>query len=139
MKFLHTMIRVLDLEKALDFFINKLDLIEVRRIEVPEGKFTLVFLATAPGEPAVELTYNWDQQEPYTTGRNFGHIAFSVKNIYEYCQKLQEQGITILMPPRNGKMAFIRSPDHISIEILQEGDALEPKEPWVSMPNQGEW
>ena len=139
MKFLHTMIRVLDLEKALDFFINKLGLVEVRRIEVPQGKFTLVFLATAPGEPAIELTYNWEQQGPYTTGRNFGHIAFSVENIYEYCQKLQDQGITLLMPPRNGKMAFISSPDNISIEILQQGEALEPKEPWASMPDQGEW
>ena len=139
MKFLHTMIRVLDLEKALDFFVNKMGLLETNRVEVPEGKFTLVFLVTAVGEPAVELTYNWDQQEAYTTGRNFGHLAFSVPNIYEYCEMLQEQGIVILRPPRDGKMAFVRSPDQISIEILQEGSPLEPKEPWVSMPNQSEW
>jgi len=139
MKFLHTMVRVLDLDVALDFYVNKLGLIELRRMEFEEGRFTLVFLATAEGEPAVELTYNWDQKDPYTVGRNFGHLAFRVENIYEFCQKLQDQGITILMPPRDGRMAFIRSPDNISIELLQEGDSLEPQEPWKSMPDQGEW
>lgn len=139
MKFLHTMLRVLDLEKALDFFINKLGLQEVGRTESEKGRFTLVFLATAPGEPSVELTYNWDEEKPYATGRYFGHLAFSVDNIYEYCEMLQKKGVTILRPPRDGKMAFVRSPDQQSIEILQEGQALEVKEPWASMPNQGEW
>lgn len=139
MKYLHTMIRVLDLDKALDFFVGKLGLKEIRRVEVPEGKFTLVFLATGPDEPAVELTYNWDQKEPYSGGRNFGHLAFEVENIYDYCEQLQAKGVAILRPPRDGKMAFIRSPDQISVEILQEGEALEIKEPWSSMPNQGEW
>ena len=139
MKFLHTMIRVLDLEKALDFFVNKLGLKEIRRMDSEKGRFTLVFLATGPDEPAIELTHNWDQTEPYTTGRFFGHLAFSVDNIYDYCEKLQNQGITILRPPRDGRMAFIKSPDQISIEILQKGDALEKKEPWASMPNTGEW
>ncbi len=139
MKYLHTMLRVLDLDKSLDFFVNKLGLQEVRRIESEEGRFTLVFLATAPGEPTVELTYNWDQNESYSTGRYFGHLAYSVDNIYEYCEMLQEKGVTILRPPRDGKMAFIRTPDQQSIEILQEGSALEAKEPWLSMPNQGEW
>ena len=117
MKFLHTMVRVLDLDVALDFYVNKLGLIELRRMEFEEGRFTLVFLATAKGEPAVELTYNWDQKEPYSVGRNFGHLAFSVENIYEFCKKLQDQGIKILMPPRDGRMAFIRSPDNISILV----------------------
>lgn len=139
MKFLHTMVRVLDLEKSLEFYCDKIGLVEARRVEVPEGRFTLVFLATEKGQPEVELTYNWDQQEPYDGGRNFGHLAFSVKNIYEYCETIQSKGVNILRPPRDGRMAFIRSPDQISIEILQEGNALEPAEPWVSMPNQGEW
>ncbi len=139
MRFLHTMIRVLDLDKSLDFFVTKLGLTETRRYEVPEGKFTLIFLVAAAGEPEIELTYNWDQEEAYSEGRNFGHLAFSVKNIYEYCQNLQNQGIVINRPPRDGKMAFVRSPDNISIEILQEGDSLKPIEPWISMPNQGKW
>ncbi len=139
MKFLHTMIRVFDLDKALDFFVNKLGLTEIDRMEFPEGKFTLVFLATGPDEPAVELTYNWEQEEPYTVGRNFGHLAFSVENVYEVCQSLQDQGVAILVPPRDGKMAFVRSPDNISVELLQEGEPLEPAEPWISMPDQGEW
>ncbi|MBW1849053.1 MAG: VOC family protein [Deltaproteobacteria bacterium] len=139
MKFLHTMVRVLDLDIALDFYVNKLGLVEIRRMEFEEGRFTLVFLATEKGEPAVELTYNWDQEEPYSVGRNFGHLAFSVENIYEFCQKLQEQGVTILMPPRDGRMAFIRSPDNVSIELLQEGNALKPQEPWKSMLDQGKW
>lgn len=139
MKFLHTMIRVFDLDKALDFFVNKLGLTEIDRMEFPEGKFTLVFLATGPDEPAVELTYNWEQEEPYTVGRYFGHLAFSVENVYEVCQSLKDQGVAILVPPRDGMMAFVRSPDNISVELLQEGEPLEPAEPWISMPDQGEW
>ena len=139
MKYLHTMIRVQNLESSLDFFINKLGMMEVRRREAPEGRFTLVFLATGPGEPTIELTYNWDQEEPYTVGRNFGHLAYSVENIYQLCEELQNKGVTILRPPRDGKMAFIRSPDQISVELLQEGDPLPPQEPWLSMPSQGEW
>ncbi len=139
MKFLHTMIRVFDLEKALAFFVDTLGLIEIRRIDVPEGKFSLIFLATGENEPTIELTHNWDETEPYTGGRNFGHLAYSVENIYEYCENLQKKGVKILRPPRDGRMAFIRSPDQISIEILQEGQALEPQEPWLSMQNQGEW
>ena len=139
MKYLHTMIRVQNLESALDFFINKLGMIEVRRREAPEGRFTLVFLATGHGESTIELTYNWDQEEPYTVGRNFGHLAYSVENIYQLCEELQNKGVTILRPPRDGKMAFIRSPDQISVELLQEGDPLPPQEPWLSMPSQGEW
>ena len=133
MKYLHTMIRVQNLESALDFFINKLGMIEVRRREAPEGRFTLVFLATGPGESTIELTYNWDQEEPYTVGRNFGHLAYSVENIYQLCEELQNKGVTILRPPRDGKMAFIRSPDQISVELLQEGDHLPPQEPWLSL------
>ncbi len=139
MKYLHTMIRVQNLESALDFFINKLGMIEVRRREAPEGRFTLIFLATGPGESTIELTYNWDQEEPYTVGRNFGHLAYSVENIYQLCEELQKKGVTILRPPRDGKMAFIRSPDQISVELLQEGNPLPPQEPWLSMPSQGEW
>ena len=139
MKYLHTMSRVQNLESALDFFINKLGMMEVRRREAPEGRFTLVFLATGPGESTIELTYNWDQEEPYTVGRNFGHLAYSVENIYQLCEDLQNKGVTILRPPRDGKMAFIRSPDQISVELLQEGDPLPPQEPWLSMPSQGEW
>ena len=133
------MIRVQNLESALDFFINKLGMMEVRRREAPEGRFTLVFLATGPGESTIELTYNWDQEEPYTVGRNFRHLAYSVENIYQLCEELQNKGVTILRPPRDGKMAFIRSPDQISVELLQEGDPLPPQEPWLSMPSQGEW
>ena len=139
MKYLHTMIRVQNLESALDFFINNLGMMEVRRREAPEGRFTLVFLATGPGESTIELTYNWDQEEPYTVGRNFGHLAYSVENIYQLCEELQNKGVTILRPPLDGKMAFIRSPDQISVELLQEGDPLPPQEPWLSMPSQGEW
>ena len=133
------MIRVQNLDSALDFFINKMGLIEIRRKEVPEGRFTLVFLATEKVGPSLELTFNWDQKEPYTSGRNFGHVAYSVKNIYQYCEDLQKKGVRILRPPRDGKMAFIRSPDQISVELLQEGDPLPPEEPWLSMPNEGEW
>jgi len=139
MKFLHTMIRVFDLEKALAFFVDTLGLIEIRRHDFPEGRFSLIFLATAENEPTIELTHNWDEDKPYSGGRNFGHLAYSVENIYEYCENLQKKGVKILRPPRDGYMAFIRSPDQISIEILQEGQALDPQEPWLSMQNQGEW
>jgi len=139
MKFLHTMIRVKDLEQSIDFFTHKLGLVETRRKEFENGRFTLVFLATAPGEPEVELTYNWDQEAAYSVGNNFGHLAFSVADIYEYCQMLLDKGITILRPPRDGHMAFIRTPDQISIELLQEGDNLPIQEPWASMENQGSW
>jgi lactoylglutathione lyase len=141
MKFLHTMIRVFDLDKSLDFYINKLGLKEIRRHEHEKGRFTLIFLATEANDtlPQIELTYNWDQTEPYSGGRNFGHLAYEVDNIYDFCARLQNQGVTILRPPRDGRMAFIRSPDQISIELLQRGDALAPAEPWVSMSNTGEW
>ena len=139
MKYLHTMTRIQNMEAALDFFVNKLGLIEIRRSKNPAGKYTNIFVATEEGEPSLELTYNWDQEEPYSVGRNFGHVAYSVKNIYDYCEGLQQKGVQILRPPRDGKMAFIRSPDQISVELLQEGEALPPQEPWLSMPNQGEW
>ena len=139
MKYLHTMIRVQNLEIALDFFINKLGMMEVRRKEVPEGKFTLVFLAANEDEPPLELTYNWEQSEPYSSGENFGHVAYGVENIYEFCEKLQKDGVTILRPPKDGKMAFICSPDQISVELLQIGEPLPIQEPWVSMENQGNW
>ncbi|MEM7156983.1 MAG: VOC family protein [Myxococcota bacterium] len=138
MKYLHTMIRVRDLDATLAFF-GVLGLKEVRRKDVPKGKFTLVFLATAEGEPEVELTHNWDQTEAYTGGRNFGHLAYAVDDIYEACERLQQAGVTINRPPRDGRMAFVRSPDAISVELLQAGEALPPKEPWLSMPNTGEW
>ena len=133
------MIRVLDLEKSLDFFINKLGLIEISRKENEKGRFTLIFLATGINEPTVELTYNWDQKEAYSTGRNFGHLAYQVDNIYETCDKLIKNGLTINRPPRDGYMAFIKSPDNISIELLQKGEPLAISEPWSSMPNTGEW
>lgn len=139
MRYLHAMVRVFDLEKALDFYIHKLGLREIRRTEHEQGRFTLVFLATDQHAPMIELTYNWDQKEQYTTGRNFGHLAFEVDNIYDYCQKLQDKGVIILRPPRDGRMAFVRSPDQISIEILQKGRSLPPQEPWESMQNTGEW
>ncbi|HAA57978.1 MAG TPA: lactoylglutathione lyase [Myxococcales bacterium] len=139
MKFLHTMIRVKDVDAALDFFVNKLGLIETRRKDVPQGRFTLIFLATAEGEPEIELTHNWDQEEAYSVGRNFGHLAFAVDDIYALCEKLQQEGVTILRPPRDGRMAFVRSPDLISVELLQKGDAQPVQEPWASMPSQGEW
>ncbi|GAA04344.1 VOC family protein [Photobacterium leiognathi] len=146
MEYLHTMIRVSDLDASLDFYCNKLGLVEVNRKESERGRFTLVFLA-APSQaeaaketksPLLELTYNWDP-EKYTGGRNFGHLAFAVENIYELCARLQDNGIVINRPPRDGHMAFVRSPDGISIELLQKGDALEAQEPWASMQNQGEW
>lgn len=139
MRYLHAMVRVLDLEKSLDFYIQKLGLKEIKRTEHEQGRFTLIFLATGLNEPMIELTYNWDQKEPYTIGRNFGHLAFEVDNIYDYCQKLRENGVSILRPPRDGRMAFVRSPDQISIEILQKGEALPQQEPWLSMQNTGEW
>jgi len=139
MKYLHTMVRVTNIEDSLDFYCNKLGLTEVNRYESEQGRFTLVFLA-APGdeEAQVELTYNWDP-ENYDEGRNFGHLAYSVDNIYETCQRLLDNGVTINRPPRDGHMAFVRSPDNISIELLQSGDALPPQEPWASMENSGNW
>ena len=139
MKYLHTMVRVTDLEKSLDFYCEKLGLVEQRRIDVEAGRFSLVFLG-APGNPQsqVELTHNWDPEE-LSGGRNFGHLAYQVDDIYETCQRLMDAGVQILRPPRDGYMAFIRSPDQISIELLQAGDRLPPKEPWASMPNVGEW
>ena len=139
MKYLHTMIRVQNLERALDFFINKLGMTEIRRKEVPEGEFTLIFLAATEDEPPLELTYNWKQNEPYSNGENFGHIAYGVENIYKFCEKLQNNGVTILRPPKDGKMAFVRSPDQISVELLQIGEPLPIQEPWASMKNQGKW
>jgi len=139
MKYLHTMVRVSDLEASLDFYCNKLGLKEVERYDYPEGRFTLVMLA-APGDEAaqIELTYNYDP-EKLAGGRNFGHLAYRVDDIYEICQRLMDQGVTINRPPRDGHMAFVRSPDNISIELLQKGEALPPKEPWASMANTGEW
>lgn len=139
MQYLHTMIRVLDLEKTLEFFVTHLGLKETRRRDSEKGRYTLVFLSTAPGEPELELTYNWDQDTAYDGGRNFGHLAYEVDNIYALCTRLQEAGVAILRPPRDGRMAFIRSPDNISVELLQRGDALPIQEPWASMPSQGEW
>jgi lactoylglutathione lyase len=135
------MIRVRDLDAALEFFVGQLGLEEARRHDHESGRFTLVFLRTgAAGDAAeIELTYNWDQQEAYSTGRNFGHLAFSVDDIYATCERLMKGGVAILRPPRDGRMAFVRSPDQISIELLQAGPALPPAEPWKSMPNQGEW
>ena len=139
MQYLHTMIRVSNLEQSVDFFINKLGFVEQRRYENDKGRFTLVFVA-APESPdaPVELTYNWDAED-YKGGRNFGHLALGVDNIYEYCARLQAQGITINRPPRDGRMAFVRTPDGISIELLQKGDALAVSEPWKSMDNTGSW
>ncbi|MCH8552401.1 MAG: VOC family protein [Natronospirillum sp.] len=138
MKYLHTMLRVEDLDASLDFFCNGLGLVETKRKEVEKGRFTLVFLATAPGEPEIELTWNWDP-ETLTGGRNFGHLAFEVDDIYEKCKHLMDHGVTILRPPRDGRMAFVRSPDQQSIELLQKGDALPHREPWASMENTGDW
>jgi lactoylglutathione lyase len=139
MKYLHTMVRVTDLDASLDFYCNKLGLELVGRTDYEAGRFTLAFLA-APGDRAaqVELTYNWDP-EAYTTGRNFGHLAYEVDDIYALCERLQRAGVTINRPPRDGRMAFVRSPDNISIELLQKGGARTPAEPWKSMPNTGQW
>jgi lactoylglutathione lyase len=141
MRYLHTMLRVRDLDAALDFFVGKLGLRELRRRADERGRFTLVFLGTgAEGDPAqIELTYNWDQAEPYPTGRFFGHLAYEVDDLYATCARLQAAGVDILRPPRDGHMAFIKSPDGHSIELLQKGPALEKQEPWASMPNQGSW
>jgi len=144
-RFLHTMVRVTDIDASLGFYRDLLGLVEVRRIDREKGRFTLVFLATpediaafGDAAPSIELTHNWDP-EVYSGGRNFGHLAYRVGNIYEVCQKLMDAGVTINRPPRDGYMAFVRSPDNISIELLQEGEALTPAEPWASMENSGEW
>ena len=152
MKYLHTMLRVQDLDRSLDFFCQKLGLVETYRYDVEEGRFTLIFLSAPddvvditkgedyPGEsaPLIELTYNWDD-ETYDSGRNFGHLAFQTDNIYDKCQQLIDAGVTLNRPPRDGKMAFVKSPDGISIELLQEGQPLEISEPWRSMENKGAW
>jgi lactoylglutathione lyase len=139
MRYLHTMVRVSDLERSLDFYCNKLGLKEIQRQDVPQGRYTLVFLAPeGQTDAAIELTYNWDP-ETLTGGRNFGHLAYEVDNIYEVCEGLLRQGVTINRPPRDGRMAFVRSPDEVSIELLQRGRALPPREPWSSMPNIGKW
>lgn len=152
MRFLHTMVRVTDLDQSLEFYCTKLGLVLIRRNDYPQGRFTLVFLCAPEDEaaareavkagrrdaPMLELTYNWDP-ETYTGGRNFGHLAYEVDDIYATCAKLQAAGVIINRPPRDGRMAFVRSPDLISIEILQKGDALAPAEPWASMPNTGVW
>ncbi|MDP1618594.1 lactoylglutathione lyase [Phenylobacterium sp.] len=146
MRYLHTMVRVRDLDASLDFYCNKLGLTEISRMENAAGRFTLVFLC-APGDeemartnraPTVELTYNWDPED-YQGGRNFGHLAYAVDDIYAACQRLKDRGVTINRPPRDGHMAFVRSPDGISVELLQAGAALPPAEPWASMPNEGQW
>jgi lactoylglutathione lyase len=138
-KYLHTMVRVTDLDASLDFYCNKLGLQEVKRMDVEAGRFTLVFLgADKNAESQVELTYNWDPEE-YGEGRNFGHLAYEVDDIYVACQRLMDGGVTINRPPRDGWMAFVRSPDNVSVEILQKGEPLAPREPWASMPNTGHW
>lgn len=138
MKYLHTMVRVKDLDASLKFYRDLLGLKEVRRKEFEKGRFTLVFLATEEGEPSVELTYNWDTED-YDGGRNFGHLAYQVEDIYAVCQTFMDAGVTINRPPRDGHMAFVRSPDNISIELIQKGDDLPPTEPWLSMENTGTW
>jgi lactoylglutathione lyase len=146
MRYLHTMVRVRDIDESLDFYCNKMGMQEVRRIESEAGRFTLIFLAASEDveavkngqAPALELTYNWDPED-YQGGRNFGHLAYEVDDIYETCAKLQAAGVTINRPPRDGRMAFVRSPDNISIELLQKGGAQEPQEPWASMGNTGSW
>jgi lactoylglutathione lyase len=137
MQFLHTMFRVKDLDRALHFW-RLIGLQELRRKEFSEGRFTLVFMAAYAGAPEIELTYNWDHTEEYAHGRNFGHVAFRVNNIYETCQRLMDAGVIINRPPRDGHMAFVRSPDNQSVELLQDGQ-LPPQEPWLSMPNTGSW
>tara|TARA_B000000460_G_C21300654_1_gene299995 strand:+ start:198 stop:623 length:426 start_codon:yes stop_codon:yes gene_type:complete len=141
MKYLHTMVRVTNIEKSLDFYCNKLGLKEIRRMQNEKGRYTLIFLGAENSDDRyslLELTYNWEPEE-YTGGRNFGHLAYSVKNIYETCKKLMDNGVVINRPPRDGHMAFVRSPDGISIEIIQEGESLPPQEPWQSMENTGSW
>lgn len=147
MRFVHTMIRVSDLDASLDFWCNKMGLVETRRMDFPEGKFTLVFLAAPQDEtssretmaPELELTYNWDGDEVLETGRSWGHVAYRVENIYDFCQDLMNKGVEINRPPRDGFMAFVKSPDNVSIELLQDGEALQPVEPWMSMDNVGSW
>ena len=139
MKYLHSMVRIRDLDASLDFYCNKLGLVEMRRRDDDKGRYTNIFLCAPGDEDAmVELTYNWDPED-YQGGRNFGHLAYSVEDIYALCQHLMDEGVTINRPPRDGRMAFVRSSDNISIELLQEGEGLEPAEPWLSMPNTGEW
>ena len=138
MRFLHTMLRVQDLDAAIHFF-GLLGLNEIRRRESERGQFTLVFLSAGDGEAELELTHNWGQETPYSGGRNFGHVAYEVDNIYALCQHLMDEGVTILRPPRDGRMAFVRSPDQISVELLQKGEALPTQEPWSGMASQGEW
>lgn len=139
MKYLHTMVRVSNLEESLDFYCNKLGLREIRRYDNPSGRYTLAFVAAPGDEPAfIELTYNWDPEQ-YGEARNFGHVAYEVDDIYAMCERLMQAGVTINRPPRDGRMAFVRSPDNISIELLQKGQALPPKEPWKSMANTGRW
>ncbi len=139
MRYLHTMLRVRDLDAALDFFVHKLGLRELRRRDSEQGRFTLVFLAAENEDAQVELTHNWDQQDAYPTGRFFGHLAYEVDDIYAMCERLRAGGVVIHRPPRDGRMAFVKSPDGHSIELIQSGDALPPREPWASMPNTGEW
>ena len=146
MRYLHTMVRIRDIDESLDFYVNKFGLTETRRSESEQGRFTLIFLSASQDQanaetnraPELELTYNWDT-ETYSGGRNFGHLAYEVDNIYEFCQQLKDKGVTINRPPRDGRMAFVKSPDGISIEILQKGERLAPQEPWVSMENTGSW
>lgn len=147
MRYVHTMVRVTNIEESLDFWCNKMGLVEIRRNDYPAGKFTLIFLAapkdvdsaTANQAPELELTYNWESDETLETGRSWGHLAYRVDNIYELCQRLMDAGVTINRPPRDGRMAFIKSPDHISVEFIQEGEALPAQEPWASMENTGSW
>lgn len=147
MRYVHTMVRVTNIEESLDFWCKKMGLVEIRRNDYPAGKFTLIFLAapkdvdsaTANQAPELELTYNWGSEETLETGRSWGHLAYRVDNIYELCQRLMDAGVTINRPPRDGRMAFVKSPDNISVEFIQEGEALPPQEPWASMENTGSW
>ncbi|HCQ65407.1 MAG TPA: lactoylglutathione lyase [Rhodobacteraceae bacterium] len=147
MRYVHTMIRVTSLEESLDFWVNKVGLVEMRRVDNASGKYTNVFLAApkdeasarASGAPELELTFNWDSDEVYATGRSWGHLAYKVDDIYAFCQKLMDAGITINRPPRDGRMAFFKSPDHVSVELIQDGESLPIQDPWASMPNDGSW
>jgi lactoylglutathione lyase len=139
MKYLHAMVRVRDVDASMRFYRDLLGLVETKRMESEKGRFTLIYLAVAPGQPEIEFTYNWDNSESYGGARNFGHLAFEVDNIYDVCQRMQDGGVVISRPPRDGHMAFVRSPDDISIELLQKGGSLAPAEPWLSMPNVGAW
>ena len=147
MRYAHTMIRVSDLEESTDFWVNKVGLVELRRVDNAKGKYTNVFLAAPQDEasaretraPELELTFNWESDEVYGTGRSWGHLAYRVKDIYAFCQKLMDEGVTINRPPRDGHMAFFKSPDHVSVELIQDGESLPIQEPWASMPNDGSW